>query len=680
MKIETNVNSVVSGALETAKVTVNYNAALADLLSNKIYTDVVSAPIRELASNAADHHTKHGIHRPFDVHVPSHDEPWFSVRNFGPAMSHDFVMNNYSQFGLSDKATSDVLIGGMGVGSKSPLAYTDSFVITTWQDGVQRIYVCGKTAEGPTIYLMDSVSAPPPVENGTEIRFEVGTDDVGDFRNAARTILSVFDPLPNTLSFDMSPIEKILENKYGYTYGGYSSNLFVQMGPVLYSTSVPVPRGIASKIVLKFDIGELPVQASREAVQNDAETNEKIKAKYEKFVVGVKADFDEQFPPHSHSFYQRTLAFERSVAFKQSVLFGQIFVDNAGNPIDPHIWFSRRVSYGCQKSSALAFSVLVVTSREIPKELTWSELADRGHYCHRHTNMTMVRVPLNAKGIAFLVMDSKKPTRPCFFQHLFSNHERVYVIQADTLFGHGGQFTESSHFSFGKRSDGFFRNFEDFKEWACGIPVYRASVDAVRVQITPPVETSPETFEYKDYYGTPRTGKVSDFKETDVIYVRKNDILAFDPTVPKDSELKEPLHVDVSAVVDYPNHMVYRVTLQTWKKIAPAYKGKHFFEELRNKKLDVAEEMFFEEYAYLSHVAYRSRLATRALDYLKKANPDVVKTYSDRRKEFVETYKKEIDFLTVSEIKTILSVTPSKTIKYIFQLWCSAQEKETTSC
>lgn len=682
MKIETNVNTVVSGALESAKVTVNYNAALADLLSNKIYTDVIAAPIRELAANAADHHTKHGIRRPFDVHVPSPDEPWFSVRNYGPAMSHDFVMNNYSQFGLSDKDDSNSLIGGMGVGSKSPLAYADSFAIITWQDGIQRVYVCSKMTEGPTIFLIDAVSLDYVPENGTEIRFDVETDDIGDFRNASRTILAVFDPLPNTPSFDVSPIEKILENKHGYTYGSgtCSLNLIVQMGPVLYLTAVPPPRGIASKIVLKFGIGELPVQASREAVQNDTETNEKIKAKYEKFVAGLKADFDEQYPAPSYSFYERVLAFDRSIAFKQSVTFGQIFVDKNGSPIEPRIWFSRKVSYEWKKSAALTFSVLGVTSHDIPKELTWSELAE--HSCHRHTNMTMIPFQMNVKNMAFLVMDSKKSTRPCFFQHLFANHDRVYVIQADTLFGRGGQFTEPKHFSSDGLTTGFFESIEDFKEWASGIPVYRASVDAVPVQLTPPVVVSPETFEYKDYYGTPKTGKVSDFKETDVIYVRENDIYAFDPTVPKDSPLINPTHIDVARNTDQTSG-IYRVSRRTWKKIESFYQGKHFFEELRNKKLDLAEELFFGEKSYLHMlVDGHTRTPHDALSYLLRTNPDITKEYTEREKEFEAKYKIELDFLSTPEIKKLVAeTTHMKSIKYVFQLWRAANNKgEDTSC
>jgi HSP90 family molecular chaperone len=67
------------------------------ILSDGLYSDKIRAIIRELACNARDSHVAAGNAAPWHMHLPTYDEFWFSIEDFGTGMSHDDVMNVYSR-------------------------------------------------------------------------------------------------------------------------------------------------------------------------------------------------------------------------------------------------------------------------------------------------------------------------------------------------------------------------------------------------------------------------------------------------------------------------------------------------------------------------------------------------------------------------------------------------------
>lgn len=122
-------------------------AFLMDALTN-LYSDPVTAPIREIISNAIDSHVEAGQTRPVEVTRPSTFRPVFEVRDFGVGMNVDTLLKVYGKYGYSTKRHTNDQIGMMGLGSKAALTYTDSFSVIAVKDGVRIFAVVSRGQDG----------------------------------------------------------------------------------------------------------------------------------------------------------------------------------------------------------------------------------------------------------------------------------------------------------------------------------------------------------------------------------------------------------------------------------------------------------------------------------------------------------------------------------------------------
>jgi hypothetical protein len=190
MKINTAAAGKVnnSGSIETGVATLELNAVIAHVLSRDLYTRPVEAAIREVTINALDAHRESGVTVPVQIHVPTWREPFFAVRDFGAGMSHEEVMKIYLDYGVSTRRGSNDVHGGLGLGTKAPLAYTDSFSVTSFNGGEKREYLIYYNEDGlPT---RDLRTVTPTSERGLEVKFALKhNNDIGDFYNAATKIL-----------------------------------------------------------------------------------------------------------------------------------------------------------------------------------------------------------------------------------------------------------------------------------------------------------------------------------------------------------------------------------------------------------------------------------------------------------------------------------------------------------
>ena len=107
-------------------------------LMDGLYSRKIEAAVRELCTNAQDSHVAAGWPgRQFLVSLPTDFNLKFSVRDYGVGMPHAQVMDRYSTLFDSTKDQSNNETGMLGLGSKSPFAYTDGFTLRCW-DGEQR--------------------------------------------------------------------------------------------------------------------------------------------------------------------------------------------------------------------------------------------------------------------------------------------------------------------------------------------------------------------------------------------------------------------------------------------------------------------------------------------------------------------------------------------------------------
>ncbi|CCV12981.1 hypothetical protein [Mesorhizobium sp. STM 4661] len=165
-----------------------------------IYADKLRAPFRELATNARDGHAAKGnLYQPFDVFLPSKLDPTFKVRDYGISLSHEEIMGIYTTMFASTKRGSNEATGMIGLGSKSPFAYTSVFTVIAYLGDYKRTYSAFIGTDGvPQIALLDMCQTTEP--DGVEVSFPVKVEDVDKFRNIAPDVLFGFDPFPNILN------------------------------------------------------------------------------------------------------------------------------------------------------------------------------------------------------------------------------------------------------------------------------------------------------------------------------------------------------------------------------------------------------------------------------------------------------------------------------------------------
>lgn len=265
-------------------------AHIMTILRDTLYTDRVMAPLREYSANAWDAHRSVGKDTvPIKVTLPTAMDPTLTIRDFGPGMSHEDVFNIYTQYGASTKRNSDTQVGMLGIGSKSAFAYADSFTITSWNGGMKRIYVSvlDESDEGRINLMLEEPCAAD--DTGIQIQIAVKHDDIAEFTRKAQQLFQHFDPQPEINVEISNPLKEYTRLKTGYIHNtdhGYG-NWTAVMGCVPYRINLQQITGEGQEAlpdyvfqlggVIKFDIGEVQINASREELKYSVSTKKLIR-------------------------------------------------------------------------------------------------------------------------------------------------------------------------------------------------------------------------------------------------------------------------------------------------------------------------------------------------------------------------------------------------------------------
>lgn len=305
MKIEQNENQVIrSAAFEERKFTIKSNSHAFEILSSRIYTDPILAVVRELSTNAYDAHVEaFKESKPFDVHLPHHSESWFSIRDYGTGLSKTDLETIYTTYFESTRSECDDYVGCLGLGSKSPFAYTDQFSVTSYFNGKRYIYSAFKNEDGePAIALLDECDTTEP--NGLEIKLSAKSEHFTSFNLAAKRVYRFFKTKPNT-NIDCSIVPKT-PNIAGTGYDFYTHNKYdmdlndsicVVMGQICYginTTKFASALSSNATLVLRANIGELSISASREELHYDKRTLQKVQQLITDAENDIYADVDAQ--------------------------------------------------------------------------------------------------------------------------------------------------------------------------------------------------------------------------------------------------------------------------------------------------------------------------------------------------------------------------------------------------
>lgn len=273
-KASETLGNVNSGTTFTMKATPEAFA----ILSKNLYSNPIRAVIRELTCNAIDSHVQAGkANEPIIVHLPNHVNNVFSVRDNGVGLSEEQVTEIYTQFFNSTKTNDNSMIGGFGLGSKTPFAITQAFKIISRFNGVETTYLASLQNGIPTLSKLFDVEVEEC--NGVEVQVNVKPEDVRSFIREAETVLCWYDVTPVNLDG-----EEIVD-KCGYlekvNKDGYSSIIqrkhHALIGGVVYPIDDEVAKqSIFEGAIIKFEVGELSIAPSREALSYDDATKAKI--------------------------------------------------------------------------------------------------------------------------------------------------------------------------------------------------------------------------------------------------------------------------------------------------------------------------------------------------------------------------------------------------------------------
>ena len=188
----------MSHDMETTTFVIEQSAKAFVVLSSKLYKDKAKSIVRELSCNARDAHVDAGTTNiAFDVHLPSPMEPEFWIRDYGTGLSGNHIKTVYTRYFKSTKENNNDAVGCLGLGSKSPFAYTQSFMVTSWFSGVKTIYsVFINDRSEPAMAKMFEMATDEP--NGIEVRFNVPNQDQNQFETACADVFRWFDTVrPN---------------------------------------------------------------------------------------------------------------------------------------------------------------------------------------------------------------------------------------------------------------------------------------------------------------------------------------------------------------------------------------------------------------------------------------------------------------------------------------------------
>lgn len=189
------------------------------ILSDSLYSDKVMAVVRELSTNAYDAHVAAGNKQPFKVILPTMANPNFTVRDYGTGLSQEDMEELYTTYGASNKNDSNDFVGCLGLGSKSPFAYTKSFSTTSYHNGKAYNYIAAMDEDGvPSLSLFGVTETNEP--NGLEISFAVKQYDFDEFSQKAMRVFHYFKMKPIIEGGTLSTLNENSYSRHNYIIDG----------------------------------------------------------------------------------------------------------------------------------------------------------------------------------------------------------------------------------------------------------------------------------------------------------------------------------------------------------------------------------------------------------------------------------------------------------------------------
>jgi Histidine kinase-, DNA gyrase B-, and HSP90-like ATPase len=291
---------ITSGDMEDSKMGIDPDNSdfVASLLRDRIYTDKILAPIRELICNAFDATIEANSDGMVDVKLFNVNDTYtWSVRDQGFGLSEDDVRNVFGRIGSSKKRHCNKQIGMFGIGSLSPFSYTDTYHITSHYNGLKSSYCATLVAgaQAVSVGTLYKVSEEPTTETGIEVSFDV-TQDYYTFHTKTKGFVNNLPPnfkIKYTDCYEDEPthtpnipILSYVENGYViHSYATPSNYVSIRMGGVVYQKDYNQKRSLGT-IIVDVPIGKLTIPPSRESL-DQSKSNDRVIEEIQKIMANL---------------------------------------------------------------------------------------------------------------------------------------------------------------------------------------------------------------------------------------------------------------------------------------------------------------------------------------------------------------------------------------------------------
>lgn len=337
-------SSVTIGAQQHIAMGISDSPEFFQILSASLYKNPKLAMVREVICNAWDAHIAAGKEdTPVSILLK---DSTLIIRDYGHGIPHELIGQIYGVYGGSTKKKESGATGGFGLGCKSPFAYQDTFIVTSFHANRKVVYSMNKSSiehgGRPAIIPMVDI---PTDETGIEVKIQIKPHDSYDLLAHINQVVEN-GQINAVLNHKELPVFDYSDCVNGYAltqhstfgYGNNSSpySIWVKYGAVVY----PVDRHadlldlcrkaetlmnktrldqraswIVPSLILLAPPDSISVAPSRDSLSMQANTVKTIKGLLEVFLEDCKKD----------SQYYRGYLLERIKASAKKESFTKLF-------------------------------------------------------------------------------------------------------------------------------------------------------------------------------------------------------------------------------------------------------------------------------------------------------------------------------------------------------------------
>ncbi len=273
-----------------------------------LYSDPIGSIVREITSNCIDANRERNLKIDGKIPMETEDDKSFwsnretvcieyitkntilgvdecmMFHDYGCGLSQKRVQDVFTTFGASTKRDNNYEIGGFGLGAKSPLAYADTFYVSSRHNGTETYYMIYRNNDN--VPHMDQVyQAATDQQNGTTIIVPIKRSyDASDFRDAISNQLAYFDNIVlKNVEEGIGRVrnyyhkKSVIEETDSYVITNDGADPCLLVGRVRYPINWDMLKGTDksdynASVAFKFQIGVLDLVPSREEIRYTPKT------------------------------------------------------------------------------------------------------------------------------------------------------------------------------------------------------------------------------------------------------------------------------------------------------------------------------------------------------------------------------------------------------------------------